>query len=233
MRLVAGLLAALIVLAAATAPVSAAGLADRAIGAVAKAGCSPTRQQLKPPPSDSITGQIHDRVMKFAINHEMQRHLADERARQLAGDESGTGMAEVQALMDCANNLFLERMLEASRRNCKFARETGLPTALGLERQNQLMGSSSGVDVMGGTAAAIDNCWQEATKDCIEPGDNTRMAEAVGIARQGILLGGDENNYRIEQIDICSTTSLATTASRRIADVAATVGGWFGVGGGT
>ncbi|MCC6984248.1 MAG: hypothetical protein IT535_13335 [Bauldia sp.] len=233
MRFAVGLLAALAVLAA-TAPASAAGLADRAVAGVVKSGCSPNRQEA--PPADSITGQIHDRVMQYALNREMQRELGAERARQLAGDDSGSGMANVQAMIDCANRLFMERMLEASRRNCKFARETGLPTALGLERQNQLLGGGSsrgGVDVMGGTMAALDNCWKEATENCIEPGDNVRMAEAVGIARQGQLMGGDANNYTLEAISICSTTSLPTAASRRIADVAARVGGWFGVGGGT
>jgi hypothetical protein len=214
-----------------TAPAPAAGLADRAIAGVVKSGCSPNRQEA--PPSDTITGQIHDRVMQYAINRQMQRELGEERARQLMGDDSGPGMANAMALLDCANRLFLQRMLDASRRDCKFARETGLPTALGLERQNQLLGASSGVDVMGGTVAAIDNCWKEATRNCIEPGDNARMAEAIGIARQGQLLGADENSYRLDEITICSTTSLPTAASRRIADVAATVGGWFGIGGGT
>lgn len=230
MRLAIGLLSVLLAVAQLS-PVSAAGLADSAIAGVVASRCSPNAQDA--PPADSATGQLHDAAMKYALQHEMQRQLGEERQRQLNGDSSGAGMAGVIALMDCANRLLLDRMLEASSRNCDFARETGLPTAFGLERQTQLLGGSSGINVVAGANAALENCWKEATKECIEPEDSERMANAVGIARQGQLLGGDENTYSLDAISVCSTRSLPSAASRQVVDAVRAVGNWLGIGGGS
>jgi hypothetical protein len=229
MRLAASSLIALLVLL--LPGLAKADLADRAVSAFVNAACkegasAPTAA------ADTIVGQAYQRTMQYALNREMQRRLGEERQKQLTGDPSSAGAAVIQDLMDCANDRLLDPVLEAAERNCDYARNGGLQFALGLERQSQLLGGSTGADVMGSAGRALDNCWKEATKDCIEPDDSEKMAYTLGLARQGLLMGADEGSYSISDISVCSTTSLPSAASRQVVDAVKAVGSWFGIGGG-
>lgn len=210
---------------------------QRAIHGLAQSLCNEGGglSRLSPPPADSFAGQAYAWAVRQAITRDVQRQLGEERQKQLLGDESTP--LNLDGQLDCAERLLIDPTLEAIKRNCDFARAGGIQTVLGFERQNQLLGRNSGVDSMGATAAAIQNCWDKETKDCIQPGDNERMTRVVGMARQAQLLGmGEDGQYNPmdpTQINICSTEDMPSDKARQLLDNALeTAGNWLGIGGG-
>jgi hypothetical protein len=100
--------------------------------------------------------------------------------------------------------LSIQPMLERAAIDCAYAKDA-VPKALAFARSAQLSGSSAddpwSAPVMSGVTRAIEHCWSEQKATCWTPGDQSRLQNLIGLARQIVLLGGTAS---IDDVPVCA-----------------------------